>query len=183
MKSGAFYLSEKSNSADTAPSGGTMSGIVLTFFVCQLMVVVFIAFHDWLPLGALNNLSAIHATDSRFKLLLTTVLSTLPFAVGLAATAYHLHSSFPMWLGDFLWVTYLAALYGMLRAWWIPYLLKPDPVRAARYQVRFANTAAFLPERNGIRPDTLHVCFHVILVGTFVLLCVLTFSTHQLTVG
>lgn len=160
-----------------------MSGIVLAFLSCQLIVVLFIALHDWLPLGALNNLAAIRATDSRLKLLLTTVVSTLPFAIGFALTAYYSTSDFPMWLGDFLWITYTAGLYGMLRAWWIPYLLIPDLVRAARYQSRFENTLAFLPVRNGIRPDTLHVCFHVVLVTTFILLCVLTFSTHQLMVG
>ena len=160
-----------------------MSGIVLAFLSGQLLVVIFIALHDWLPLGALNNLTAIHASDSRLKLVLTTVLSTLPFAIGFAVTAYYSTSGFPMWLGDFLWVTYTAGLYGMLRAWWIPYLWIPDPVRAARYQGRFANTLTFLPVRNGIRPDTLHVCFHVVLVATFVLLCLLTFSTHELMVG
>jgi len=58
----------------------------------------------------------------------------------------------------------------------VPYLLIGDPVRAARYQERFAHTHAFLPTRNGIRPDTLHVCFHAVLVVLVILLCVLTFS-------
>jgi hypothetical protein len=160
-----------------------MSGIVFAFLIGQLIVVMFIALHDWLPLGPLNNLTAIRAADSRLKLLLTTVLSTLPFAIGFAVTAYYANAAFPMWLGDFLWIIYTAGLYGMLRAWWIPYLLIPDPARAARYQSRFANTLTFLPVRNGIRPDLLHVCFHAVLISTFALLCVLTFSTHALMVG
>jgi hypothetical protein len=65
----------------------------------------------------------------------------------------------------------------MLREWWIPYLLVADPVRVARYQVRFAHTHAFLPERNGIRPDTLHVTFHIVLVATVVLLGIVTFGS------
>jgi len=83
-----------------------------------------------------------------------------------------------MWLGDLLWISYLAGLYGALRAWWVPYLIFADPARAARYQVRFSNTHAFLPTRNGIRPDTLHLCFHAVLLTAFILLCILTFTKH-----
>ena len=77
-----------------------------------------------------------------------------------------LYARLPMWLGDLLWISYVAGSYGMLRAWWVPYLLVPDADRAARYQVRFSNTHAFLPTRNGIRPDTLHVCFHAVFLAT-----------------
>jgi hypothetical protein len=160
-----------------------MYGAVVAFLACQLMVVLFIALHDWVPLGALNNLAGIREADAPSTLLWTTFISTLPFAIGLIATAYYASSRFPMWLGDCLWITYTAGVYGMLRAWWVPYLLIPDPARAARYQVRFSKTHAFLPSRNGIRPDTLHVCFHAVLIATFVLLCILTFSEHALIVG
>jgi hypothetical protein len=67
-----------------------------------------------------------------------------------------------MWL----WITYGLFLFGMLRAWWIPYLVRPDAERAARYQIIFAGTHSFLPRRNGIVPDTLHTVFHVAVVAT-----------------
>jgi hypothetical protein len=151
-------------------------GLVTAFLGCQLFVVLFIALHDWLPLGRLNNLAGIRAVDTTRHLVVVTVLSTLPFAIGLAASVYYARTGFPMWLMVWLWISYGTGAYGMLRAWWIPYLLIRDPVRAARYQQRFANTHAFLPARNGIRPDTLHVCFHVVLVVLIILLCILTFT-------
>jgi len=151
-------------------------GLVTAFLGCQLFVVLFIALHDWLPLGRLNNLAGIRAVDTTRRLVVVTVLSTLPFAIGLAASVYYARTGFPMWVMVWLWISYGTGAYGMLRAWWIPYLLIRDPVRAARYQQRFANTHAFLPARNGIRPDTLHVCFHVVLVALIILLCVLTFT-------
>jgi hypothetical protein len=146
------------------------------FLACQGLVVLFIALHDWIPLGSLNNLSGIRAADSRPKLFVVTVLSTLPFAVGFAASVYYSPNGFPMWVMWWLWISYGTGLYGMLRAWWIPYLLVKDPVRAARYQLRFAQTHAFLPMRNGIRPDTLHVCFHLVIVVLLVSLSFLTYS-------
>ena len=69
-----------------------------------------------------------------------------------------------------LWITYGFFIFGMLRAWWIPYLLIPDPARAARYQIIFANTHTFLPKRNGMAPDTLHTLFHLVTVATVIAL-------------
>jgi hypothetical protein len=37
----------------------------------------------------------------------------------------------------------------------------------------FGRTRAFLPERNGIRPNTLHVSLHLVVVAIIVLLIVL----------
>jgi hypothetical protein len=148
----------------------------IAFFSCQSFVVLFIALHDWIPLGRLNNLAGIRAVDTPRRRVLVTVTSTLPFAIGLVASLYYARTGFPLWVMTWLWISYGTGAYGMLRAWWIPYLLIPDPVRAARYQQRFAHTHAFLPTRNGIRPDTLHVCFHAVLVALIILLFVLTFT-------
>jgi len=150
---------------------------VLTAFLgCQLLVVLFVALHDWIPLGVLSTLAAVRAVDSASRRVAVTLLSTLPYAIGFAASAYYASTGLPMWLMWWLWISYGAGMYGMLRAWWLPYLFVPDPVRAARYQRRFAQTHAFLPMRNGIRPDTLHVLFHALYVVTLILLGVLTFS-------
>jgi hypothetical protein len=150
--------------------------MLLALLLAQAYVVLFIALHDWFPLGRLNNLGGIRAVDSTRRLALTTVLSVLPFAFGLAASIYYYPNRFPHWLVSYLWITYLLGFYGMLRAWYLPYLVYKDPERAERYRQRFASTHAFLPERNGIRPDTLHVTFHVVLVALVTLLGVLTFS-------
>lgn len=154
--------------------------MMTAFLLCQLYVVLFIALHDWVPLGSLNNLAGVRAVDTGMRLARTTVLSTLPFAVGLAGSACYAGTPFPPWLMWVLWITYGAALYGILRAWYLPYLVYSDPVRAARYRERFADTHAFLPVRNGIRPDTLHVTFHVVLLVAIALLFALT-SSGRLT--
>src|SRR5579883_1732550 len=142
---------------------------------CQGIVVLFLALHDWVPLGKLNNVAGLRAVDTMPKLLLTTVFSTLPFAAVLIASLLFASVVYPMWLLWWLWGTYLTCAYGILRAWWIPYLGPPEPDRAKRYSVRFAGTLSFLPERNGIRPDTLHVAFHLLVVAILVLLAMLTF--------
>ena len=78
--------------------------MMILFLLCQLYVVLFIALHDWLPLGSLNNLAGIRAVDTRMQLLRTTVLSALPFVIGLAGSLYYSATHFPPWLMWVLWI-------------------------------------------------------------------------------
>ncbi len=148
--------------------------LVNAFIAAEVVVVLFIALHDWLPLGKLNNLQAIRAVDTTAKLFRVTLLSTLPFAICLAASLYYARSRFPIWLLWLLWISYGAVLYGILRSWWLPYWFGGDPARTARYQTRFSGTHAFLPERHGIRPDSLHVGFHAVVLVLIGLLAVIS---------
>ena len=143
--------------------------------ICQALVVTFLALHDWVPLGKLNNVAGPVAVDSPGRLALSTAVSTLPFAAVLIVSAVFVSVAYPKWLLWWLWGTYLACCYGILRAWWIPYLGTPDPQRAKRYSIRFAGTHSFLPVRNGMRPDTLHVAFHSLVATTLALLAIITF--------
>jgi hypothetical protein len=148
-------------------------GLVRTVLGLQVFIVAFLLLHDWIPLGRLNNVAALRGEDSLQKRLLTTVLSALPFALGLWFTVSHGNGpTVPGWVKQYLWWSYALLFLGQLRAWWIPYLGKADPVRAARYQVLFANTLTFLPEKNGISPNVLHVILHV---ATVVLLALIPY--------
>ena len=140
----------------------------------QTFTVLFLALHDWLPLGTLNNLAGVHAADSGAKLLTTTLVSAAPYVFGLAASIIYFHKPYPDWLFWWLWISYGLLFVGELTAWWIPYLLHPEPDRAARYQVMFGATHAFLPERNGIRPNTLHAILHLATLATLIVLGALT---------
>jgi hypothetical protein len=141
-----------------------------TFLALQTFVVVFLLFHDWVPLGRLNNLAAIGEQDSLVHRVFVTLLPGVPAAIGLFFSARHFGQSYPDWLEMLLWITYGVFILGMLRAWWIPYLVVPDAERAARYQIIFAGTHSFLPRRNGMAPDTLHTVFHLVTLATLVAL-------------
>jgi hypothetical protein len=122
------------------------------------------------PLGRLNNLGAIRGEDTLLRSVFVTLLPAVPAAIGLFYSARYRGRPYPDWLEMLLWITYGIFLLGMLRAWWIPYLVYPDKERAARYQVIFAGTHSFLPKRNGMAPDTLHTLFHLVTVSTVFLL-------------
>ena len=145
-------------------------------FALQLFQLMFLVLHDWVPLGALNDVRAVRTADTPARLALVTAASAAPFAVGLAGSIRHIQGPYPVWLMAWLWLIYGGLLLGQLRAWWLPYLVRPEPVRAARYQAMFARTHAFLPLRNGMRPNTLHVVLHVGTLATLVLLGAVSFA-------
>ena len=146
--------------------------VVLALIGLQIYVVAFLALHDWIQLGGLNDIRAVQAADSRSHLIWVTVYSTAPFAFGLFACAAYANTRLPGWLNGYLLIAYGALGLGALRAWWGPYLLWNEPERATRYRAMFGRTRAFLPERNGIKPNTLHVSLHLAVAATIVLLLV-----------
>ena len=140
----------------------------------QCFVVLFVALHNWIPLGRLNDVKGARAAFPGSKLLITTLINFTPVSIGLAASVFYFGRAYPGWLFWLLWITYGLACYGSLKAWWIPYLFRADPELAARYRVMYGTTHAFLPERNGIKPNTLHVIFDVATVALLIVLGVLT---------
>jgi len=143
-------------------------------FALQCFHVLFLALHDWIPLGTFNDVKAVREANPGRKLVTATLINLIPFAIGLAASAVYLGRAYPAWLIWWLWISYVLLFFGELTAWWIPYLFRQEPARAARYQVMFGATHAFLPERNGIRPNTLHVILHIATLTTLVVLGALT---------
>jgi hypothetical protein len=87
-----------------------------------------------------------------------------PVAIGLAATTFYFGRAYPAWVFWCLWITYGLACYDSFTAWWRPYLFRSDPQQVARYQTMYAATHSFLPERNDIRPNTLHVLFDIVTI-------------------
>ncbi len=136
----------------------------------ECFVVLFVSLHNWIPLGRLNDVKGVRAEFPGSKLVVTTLINFTPFAVGLAGTVYYFRRAFPGWLLWWLWISYGLAVYGSLKAWWIPYVFRRDPALVERYRVMHGSTHAFLPEHNGIRPNTLHVIFDVVTVAILIVL-------------
>jgi hypothetical protein len=110
----------------------------------QCFDVLFVALHNWIPLAKLNDVSGVRKEFPGSKLLITTLINFTPYAFGLAASAVYFERTFPGWLFWRLWISYGVAVYGSLKAWWIPYPFHPDPILAERYRVMHAATHTFL---------------------------------------
>ncbi|HTQ12881.1 MAG TPA: hypothetical protein VMH86_03320 [Rhizomicrobium sp.] len=136
----------------------------------QAFQVAFLWLHDWLPLGRLNDVGAVRRQDPLPRLVFVTLVQSVPYTIGLYYSVRHFGGARPMWLVWWLWISYGLLFLGELRAWWVPYLFRPEPARAARYQAMFGDTAAFLPMHNGIVPNTLHVLLHLATAATLAVL-------------
>jgi hypothetical protein len=136
----------------------------------QTFHVLFLALHDWIPLGGLNNVPAVRHEIPTGNLLIVTVIQTSFFAMGLFFSIGYFGRTYPTWLNYWLWISYTLLFIGEIQAWWIPYLVRSDPKRAARYQRMFGNTHSFLPEHNGIAPNTAHVLLHLATAATLLVL-------------
>lgn len=149
-----------------------MLALLLALQICH---VAFFLLHDWVPLGTLNDVAAVKRENSAAKLILATLVSTLPYGIALGFSLHDQHRGYPHWLFTFLWIAYALLLVGELQAWWIPYFRGATPERIERYTAMFGNTHAFLAPRNGIRINTLHCLLHAATVLTLVTLAVVTF--------
>jgi hypothetical protein len=104
------------------------------------------------------------------RLVIVTVIQSAPFTIGLLFCLVYFGQPYPHWLNDWLGISYVVLFVGQLRAWWIPYLFRPEPERASRYRIMFGNTHSFLPIRNGLVPNTAHILLHVATLLTLILL-------------
>jgi hypothetical protein len=136
----------------------------------QAVQLAILWLHDWIPLGRLNDVAAVRRQDGVPRLIRVTLIQCVPFTIGLVASIAYLYTGHPAWVWTWLWISYAMLFAGELRAWWWPYLIRAEPERAARYRRLFGATAAFLPERNGISPNTLHTVLHAATAATLAVL-------------
>jgi hypothetical protein len=117
----------------------------------------------------LNDVGAARGTDAR-RLIRTTLIQSIPLSIPVWFSARHFGEAYPEGLRMGLWISYGLLFLAEIRAWWWPYLVRPDPVRAARYQTLFGSTHAFLPRRHGVVPNTVHVVLQGLTAATLLVL-------------
>ena len=147
--------------------------VEIVLIVLQVFQVLFLWLHDWVPLGRLNDVKAVRSQDTVFRLIVVTLIQSGPFTIGLLFSLLYFGRRYPHWLYLWLWISYSVIFLGQIRAWWIPYLFRAEPERAARYQIMFGNTHHFLPTRNGLVPNTAHILLHLATAATLVALIAL----------
>lgn len=146
--------------------------VEITLLGLQLFQVLFLWLHDWVPVGRLNDVAAVRSQDTTLRLVVVTMIQSLPFTIGLVFSALYFGRPYPHWLYMWLCISYGIIFVGQLRAWWVPYLFHPEPERAARHQIMFGKTHRFLPIRNGLVPNTAHIMLHIATAATLVVLFV-----------
>lgn len=145
----------------SAPAFPRTPAVAIILLGLQTFQVLFLWIHDWVPLGRLNDVAAVRSQDTTTRLVIVTLIQSVPFTIGLFFSVAYFGRVYPHWLYEWLWISYGLIFVGQLRAWWLPYLVRAEPQRAARYQIMFGKTHSFLPVRNGIVPNTAHIMLHI----------------------
>lgn len=144
-----------------------MMGLLI---ILQAVQCAILWLHDWVQIGTLTDIAAIRRQDTRGQVIRITLIQSVPYTIGLAASIDFARTGHPDWVWRWLWISYGILFAGELRAWWWPYLIQEEPERAARYRLMFGRTHAFLPPRNGMVPNTLHVALHAATALTLIVL-------------
>jgi hypothetical protein len=121
--------------------------IEMVLLALQVFQVLFLWVHDWIPLGRLNDVAAVRSQDTRRHLVTVTLVQSVPWTIGLCFSLLHFRRPYPDWLHGWLVISYGLLFIGQIRTWWVPYLFRPEPERAARYRIMFGETHSFLPPR------------------------------------
>lgn len=134
------------------------------------LILLFMIVQDSVPLGLLNDVQAIAEDRSFNELLVVTLIGVMQILLLMALVLVFIGKKYPIWIKLWLIIHQVFIFTGALLDWWIPYFFGfGADERADRYHSMFGNTHSFLPELNGIIPNTLHTIFHLILFTCIVL--------------
>jgi hypothetical protein len=137
---------------------------------------LFLSLHDWIPLGRLNDLPALRSQRSFTARIIASLL--MGAFSGLALYLNWTQSPLPSHSTRlYTLILYVIFTAGLIRAWWLPYCFGVglSDKFIAEYKVMFSNTYSFLPVRNGITVNALHILFHVTAVLALVLAAIRLF--------
>ncbi|WP_018932560.1 hypothetical protein [Gracilibacillus lacisalsi] len=144
------------------------------------LILIFMIVQDLVPLGPLNDIDAISADRSFNEILTVTLIGAVQILILLSIVLIFIGKRYPIWIRLWLIIHQSFIFVGALLDWWIPYFFGYGAEeRVDRYQQMFGDTHSFLPEINGIVPNTLHVIFHSLLLLCIILTIYISFTTKK----
>jgi len=82
------------------PSHVFLTGRILetVLLALQTFQVVFLWIHDWIPLGRLNDVAAVRGQDTFRRLVIVTLVQSVPWTIGLYFSMWYFGRVYPDWL-------------------------------------------------------------------------------------
>lgn len=140
------------------------------FLVLQIFILVFIVAHDWVPLGALNDVQTLKSGPRVRGMKIRTAANSLLVGLAIVLTLLWWSGPYPLAARIVLAAVYALLLAAEIVAWWIPFFFGASPRRTKAIQSMFAQTHSILPRRSDrIVPNTAHILLHAMLLAAFVL--------------
>jgi hypothetical protein len=147
-----------------------MNWIVRGLEIALWVQFITFALHDTMPLGRLNNLGHFKQEiplARRLKGSLMNIVTAGAIVVLFYAGWVHGGDMADVWRMTLL-ITLGVLVYMEFVAWWRPYLFGATPAIVEKLRPNWEGTYAFLPAKNGIRPNTMHCVMHASTLAGFV---------------
>jgi hypothetical protein len=147
-----------------------MSGVQIGLGISVLVQLLTFALHDTIPLGRWNNLGHFKREIPLQRRVRGSVMNSVTAlaAVGLFWLGWMRGGELA---GDFrmaLLIMMGVMVYMEFGAWWRPYLFGATPAIVEKLRPNWEGTYAFLPVKNGIRPNAMHSIMHASTLAAFV---------------
>ncbi|GIM46656.1 hypothetical protein DNHGIG_22050 [Collibacillus ludicampi] len=78
----------------------------LAFIILQIIIVLFLMIHDWVPMGTLNDVKGVLSQNTVKQNLIITLINTIPFAVGLIISLVYAGKPYPLFVKMYLVLAY-----------------------------------------------------------------------------
>lgn len=131
------------------------------FILLQFVLLVFMVFHDWIPVPPFNNIKALKQVDRNFRRLLGSVINGVTVIIPLLITLAYYQQKLPLSAIIIISLFYLFLTIGTILSWWTPYFFGSS-VKHKEQFTKFKDTHHFLPERgDNVVPNTLHFVLHI----------------------
>lgn len=142
--------------------------MLLSFIVLQIILLMFMIFHDWIPIPPFNDIAVLKEEGTKYRLLGSFVNGFFVFIPLLLTLLYFHESPIPFIARFSVVLFYLILTIGTIFSWWVPYFFGSSDSHRAHFN-KFKNTHHFLPARgSNVIPNTLHVILHLQVWGCFV---------------
>ena len=136
--------------------------MTLWFIALQFVLLLFMIFHDWIPVPPFNDISALKLSDSTLYRVIGSAINGITVLIPLIITiAYYQQPFMPLSATITLVAFYTLLTIGTIFSWWTPYLFGSSPKHKQAFN-KFNNTHYFLPKRgDNVIPNTLHIVLHL----------------------
>src|SRR5580765_315597 len=121
--------------------------MLIFFVILQFILLIFMLFHDWIPIPPFNDIAALKISDTNSHRLLGSFINGITVLIPLIITLIYydqLHNHF------FAIITitafYCLITIGTILMWWTPYFFGSSQKHKQAFS-KFNNTHHFLPAR------------------------------------
>lgn len=153
--------------------------MLIEFIFTDLLIIqlAYLLFHDLVDLFPFNDIERIKSTKPRGKIILWTLVNTVPAALALFFAARYIGEYKPFLVAAYFVFYFVTTLLIIFLKWYVPYFAGASEKEISENEFLYGRTRQILPPiKNNPRPNTLHVILHALFAINTVLMIMIVFN-------